>query len=97
MIGVVGDAAVQQMPRTGIYASGMENDSITQKAERAQGARPVEKSNEGAKAKPQGSGGDAERNRTLVEDGKVVIERYDEDGKLIKRTPPGYLPFGEIA
>jgi hypothetical protein len=97
MIGVIGDAAVQQMPRTGIYASGTEKDVIAQKAERAQNARPVEKTNEGAKAKPQGSGEDSGHKRTLIEDGKVVIERYDEDGKLIKRTPPGYLPFGEIA
>jgi hypothetical protein len=97
MIGVIGDAAVQQMPRTGIYASGTEKDVVAQKAERAQSARPVEQSNEGAKAKQQGTGEESVHNRTLIEDGKVVIERYDEDGKLIKRTPPGYLPFGEIA
>jgi hypothetical protein len=97
MIGVIGDAAVQQVPRTGIHGSGMEKDVMAQKTERAQSPRPVEKSNESAETKSQESGEKTLHNRTLIENGKIIIERYDEDGKLIKRTPPGYLPFGEIA
>ena len=33
----------------------------------------------------------------ILEDGKLIVEQYDEDGKLVKKTPPGYLPFGETA
>jgi hypothetical protein len=97
MIGVIGDASAQQMPRMGIYASGTEKDIIAQKAERVQRERPVEKSSQSSGSKLQGNAEESGHNRTLIEDGKVVLERYDEDGKLIKRTPPGYLPFGEIA
>jgi len=96
MFDSIGDAAVQQMPRTGTFDSGTEKDVIVQKAERLREARPVEKSNDGEKAKLQSSEENG-RNRTRLEDGKILIEKYDEDGKLIKLTPPGYLPFGKIA
>ena len=36
-------------------------------------------------------------NRTRIEDGQVIIEQYDESGRLLKITPPGYLPYGEVA
>lgn len=97
MFDVIGDAAVQQMPRTGTYESGMEKDVIAQKAERMREARPVEKSNDGEKSKLQSNSEKNTHNRTRLEDGKILIEKYDEDGKLIKLTPPGYLPLGEIA
>ena len=29
--------------------------------------------------------------------GELVIERYDDDGKLVRVTPPGYLPLGAMA
>jgi hypothetical protein len=35
--------------------------------------------------------------RNIIENGKVILEKYDEDGKLIQRVPPGYVPFGEKA
>ena len=37
------------------------------------------------------------KNRTRLDGGKIIIEKYDEAGKLVKVTPPGYLPFGKIA
>jgi hypothetical protein len=35
--------------------------------------------------------------RQSLEEGPIIIEKYDENGKLIKKTPPGLLPFGEMA
>jgi hypothetical protein len=97
MFDVISDAAAQQMPRTGIFGSGTEKDVVAQKAGRVREARPVEKSNEGEKAKLKSSGDETTRSRNRLEDGKIIVEKYDEDGKLVKRDPPGYLPFGEIA
>jgi hypothetical protein len=97
MISMIGDAVAQQMPRMGIYASGTEKDVLAQRAERAQDTRPVEQSNEGAESKPQGSGDESFHNRTLIDHGKVIVESYDEGGKLVKLTPPGYLPVGKTA
>jgi hypothetical protein len=35
------------------------------------------------------------KTRNSIENGKLVVEKYDEDGNLVKKTPPGYLPIGE--
>lgn len=97
MFDVIGDAAAQQMPRTGTYVSGTEKDVAVHKAEQVRESRPVEKSNEGEKAKLEGSGDDNTHSRNRLEDGKIIVEKYDESGRLVKRTPPGYLPLGEMA
>ena len=30
------------------------------------------------------------------EAGQVIIEKYDDSGRLLKVTPPGYLPLSEV-
>ena len=37
------------------------------------------------------------KTKTIVEDSKLVVERYDENGKLIRVSPPGYIPFGHLS
>lgn len=34
--------------------------------------------------------------KTVVDDRKWVVEKYDQNGKLIRLTPPGYIPFGRM-
>ena len=33
--------------------------------------------------------------KNVIENGTLIVEQYDNRGKLIRRTPPGYLPPGE--
>jgi hypothetical protein len=33
--------------------------------------------------------------KNVIEDGKVIVEQYDRHGRLIRKTPPGYLPPGQ--
>ena len=33
--------------------------------------------------------------KNVFENGKLIVEQYDRHGKLIRKTPPGYLPPGE--
>lgn len=35
--------------------------------------------------------------KTVVKDRKLVIEKYDQNGRLIRLTPPGYIPFDHVA
>ena len=95
MFDVIGEATAQQVPRTGAYGNGTEKEATVHKAERVREARPVEHSNEGEKAKLGDSGDEHTHNRNRLEDGKIIVEKYDESGRLVKRTPPGYLPLGE--
>ena len=34
-------------------------------------------------------------NKNVIENGNLIVEQYDRHGKLIRKTPPGYLPPGE--
>ena len=95
MFDVVGDAAVQQVPRTAGLAGGSEKDALVQKADRVREARPVEPSGSGEKSKSARED-DSVHNRTRLEGGQVLIEKYDESGRLLKITPPGYLPLSEV-
>ena len=33
--------------------------------------------------------------KTVIENGKLIVEQYDRHGRLIRKTPPGYLPPDE--
>lgn len=46
---------------------------------------------------PEKSGQRAEptTNKNVIENGSVIVEQYDRHGRLIRKTPPGYLPPGE--
>jgi hypothetical protein len=92
----MGDVTVQALPRT-TALSGMEREAVAQKAGQMREARPVENTEAGEKPKTETSPDQDGRTRNRLEDGKIIVETYDEYGKLIKRTPPGYLPFGETA
>ncbi|MCU0559002.1 MAG: hypothetical protein MUD16_02275 [Desulfobacterales bacterium] len=94
MFEVIGETAVQQLPRGGGFSSGIETEGAVKKAEHIRQVRPVEHATESERPKPQGKGEEHLQTRNRLEDGKIVVEKYDEDGKLVKKTPPGYLPLG---
>jgi hypothetical protein len=97
MFDIIGDAAVQRLPRGAGAADGMELDAAVKRAEQVREVRSVEPSAEADRSKPQGEGQEPLQTRNRLENGKIIVEKYDEDGKLVKKTPPGYLPFGEMA
>ena len=33
--------------------------------------------------------------KNVIENGKLIVEQYDRHGKLIRKTPPGFLPPSE--
>jgi hypothetical protein len=33
--------------------------------------------------------------KNVIENGTLIVEQYDRHGKLIRKTPPGYLPPDE--
>ena len=97
MFDVIGDTAAHRLPRGAGVVNGTELDVAVKKAEQVREVRPVEPSGEADRSKPQSQGQEMLQTRNRLEDGKIVVEKYDEDGKLVKKTPPGYLPFGEMA
>lgn len=95
MFGAIGESAVHQIPREIGFGSGTEQDAVVQKAEQVIHARPVENSGDSRKPKADSQGEKTLTSRNRLEDGKIVIEKYDKTGKLVKLNPPGFLPPGE--
>jgi hypothetical protein len=97
MINAIGEATMQQFVRAGHNAETTNKDLAVQKTEKVRKQRPVEKGDDGQKPEMnlQSEGNMTTRNSFV--DGTLVVEKYDEDGNLVKRTPPGYLPIGEMA
>jgi hypothetical protein len=90
---VIGEAAGQERLQAGIYSS------VTDKGiDRSAGKRlPEEGSQQFGNSKPEGAANERTRNRTKLENANIIIETYSEDGRLLKISPPGYLPISEIA
>ena len=97
MINAVGEATMQQFVRTSYNAELFAKDQEVAKAEKAKEPRPIEESDNGQKSELGSRSKDNMKTRNSIEDGQLIVEQYDEDGNLVKKTPPGYLPFGETA
>jgi len=93
MINAIGEATMQQHIRTSYNAEVFDKDLAVQKTDRIREKRPVEESDGGEKPEMNLQSKDSMRSRNNIEDGKLVVEKYDKYGTLIKKTPPGYLPI----
>ncbi|MGD8291465.1 MAG: hypothetical protein PVF37_07160 [Desulfobacterales bacterium] len=97
MINAIGEATIQQFLRTGYNAETITKDLAVQKTEKVRKQRAVEKGDDGQKPEMNLQSEGNMKTRNSFVDGTLVVEKYDEDGNLVKRTPPGYLPIGEMA
>ena len=97
MINAIGDVAMQQTIRANYNSENHDQTAIVKKNEHVREKRPVEKSDNSSNPKLNLSKDDNSTAKNIVEDGRIIVEKYDEDGKLIRKIPPGYLPFGEMA
>lgn len=66
------------------------------KNEQVKNMRPIEESQAGRKAETNEHQDDL-NTRFVVEDNKIVFEKYNKDGDVIIRLPPSYLPVDELA
>ena len=99
MINTIGEYTLQQAVRVNHGTTVGNKEALVQKSMQTSVPRPVEKSNESRRSDMKQN--DEEKAETTsrhrIEDGQVILERYDQHGKLVEKVPPGYVPFGEIA
>ena len=96
MLGAIGD--MERYPAIGLDYFGIFDNSKTA-IHRANPAGEHSKDAHIKREMPSDNAPQREEQTTtknVFEDRKLVIERYDRDGKLIRMTPPGYLPFDQI-
>ncbi len=97
MINAIGDAAMQQTIRANYNSENHDQAAYVKKSEQVREKRPVEKADNSSKSQLNQRNDENTTAKNIVEDGRIVVEKYDEEGKLVRKIPPGYLPFGEIA
>ena len=95
MINAISEAAIQQFVRTSYNVETSDKDLAIQQTDKIRKQRPVEKNDDGQKIDVNLENQANMKTRNSIEDGKLVVEKYDEDGNLVRKTPPGYLPIGE--
>ena len=95
MINAIGEATIQQFARTSYNAETFDKDLAVRKTDKVREQRPVEKGDNGQKPEMNLKSQANLKSRNRFIDGKLIVEKYDEDGNLVKKTPPGYLPIGE--
>ncbi len=66
----------------------------TRENEKSREKRPVENARGSTETESDGQG-ERRTKLTINEKNVVVVEKYDEEGRLVKKTPPGYLPLSE--
>ena len=97
MINAIGEATIQQFVRASYNAELFDKHDEAQKTDKIKSLRPVEESDDGQKSEMNLQSHEIIKSRNNLEEGKLVVEKYDADGKLVKMIPPGFLPFGETA
>ena len=97
MISAIGEATLQPLVRTSYHAELFDKDQRMEKTDKIKKQRPVEESDDARKSEMNSNSQDTIKSRNSLEEGKLIVEKYDADGKLVKKIPPGFLPFGETA
>jgi len=97
MLNAIGEATMQQFVRSNYNSETYDKDLEIQKAEKVKEQRPVEKTEDGHQSEMNLKSEEDLEARNKFDDGELVVERYDDAGRLVKVTPPGYLPPGETA
>ncbi|MCP3955366.1 MAG: hypothetical protein GY697_24560 [Desulfobacterales bacterium] len=87
MIELASEATVQQVTRADQNQAFSQKDTVQHETQKVLADRPVEKSEESAKAKDAEKKDEIET-RYNLENNRIIIEKYDENGDLILQMPP---------
>jgi hypothetical protein len=98
MLHAIGEAAMQQTVRIS-YDSEMHSQGLAvKKSDQIRRQRPVEKTEDSSKSELSLKQEEQTRRKNILEEnGDIVVEEYNENGEIIRRTPPGYILSDEMA
>lgn len=95
MINNISEGALRIVSKIETVGAAQERELSQQKAQEIRQVRPVEKSeagNPGDKQKPEK---EEDSSKYVVEDHRLVFEKYDSKGELIFRIPPPQKPVDQ--
>ena len=97
MINAIGEAGLQQAVRPQYTAEVQSEEMLVREREKLRQDRPVENTGDSQQPSMDMEQNDQEETtaRNRIEDGQVIVEHYDAQGRLVSQNPPGYLPLNE--
>ena len=97
MLHAIGEAAMQHTVRTNYDSEMQDQDLAVKKNDQVHKQRPVEKTEDSQKSDLNLKQEEQTTRKNKFEDGDIVVEEYNENGEIVRRTPPGYILSNEMA
>ncbi len=98
MLNAIGESAMQHTVRANYDSEMHDQDLAIKKSEQIRQKRPVEKTEDSSKSEMNLTKEEnTRRKNNLEEKGQIVVEVYNEDGEIVRNTPPGYVLQNEMA
>jgi hypothetical protein len=97
MLNAIGEAAMQHTVRTNYDSETQDQEIAVKKSDQVQKQRPVEKTDDSQKSDLNLKQEQHTTRKNKFEDGDIVVEEYNENGEIVRRTPPGYILSNEMA
>lgn len=71
-----------------------EQVDFVQKNDKTREMRPVE--NAENSPEPKMDLQEETTTKTTIEENNIIVERYNKEGKLVNKVPPGFVPLSEM-
>ena len=92
MLPAIGEAAMQHTVRANYDSETQNQDLAVKKSEQIREQRPVEKAVDSSKSEMNlKQEEETTRKNKMEENGEIVVEEYNENGEIVRITPPGYV------
>jgi hypothetical protein len=98
MLPAIGEAAMQQTVRANYDSEMHDQDLAIKKSTQILEKRPVEKTEDSSRSDLNLKQDEETTRKNKMEDnGEIVVEEYNENGEIVRVTPPGYILSNEMA
>ena len=98
MLPAIGDATMQHTVRANYDSEMHSQDLAVKKSEQIRESRPVEKPEDSSKSEMNLKKDEETTRKNKMEDsGEIIVEEYNENGEIVRKTPPGYILSNEMA
>ncbi len=96
MLHAIGEAAMQHTVRANYENEVHDQDLAVKKNDQIRQKRPVEKTKDSSKTELNLKQEENTRRKNNLEGGDIIVEEYNENGEIVRRTPPGYVLSKEM-
>ncbi|NIV99791.1 hypothetical protein GWN26_11940 [Candidatus Saccharibacteria bacterium] len=97
MLHAIGEAAMQHTVRANYDSEMYDQQIAVKKSDQVKGKRPVEKTEDSSKSEMNLKKEEETIRKNAFEDGDIIVEEYNENGEIVRKTPPGYVLGNEMA